>query len=88
MKYLPILHLSLLVLVLAIVIGTIVMVLIIRSITKPLKQLVTSSKQISEGDLTETIEIQSKDELGELGKSFNNMRFAQVSHPCHPGFRE
>ncbi|AMQ68867.1 methyl-accepting chemotaxis protein [Bacillus velezensis] len=70
---LPILHLSLLVLVLAIVIGTIVMVLIIRSITKPLKQLVTSSKQISEGDLTETIEIQSKDELGELGKSFNNM---------------
>ncbi|MBT2575583.1 methyl-accepting chemotaxis protein [Bacillus sp. ISL-51] len=70
---LPILHLSLLVLVLAIVIGTIVMVLIIRSITKPLKQLVTTSKRISEGDLTETIKIQSKDELGELGKSFNNM---------------
>ncbi|KXZ13330.1 chemotaxis protein [Bacillus nakamurai] len=70
---LPILHLSLLVLVLAIAIGTIVMVLIIRSITKPLKRLVTTSKRISEGDLTETIEIQSKDELGELGKSFNNM---------------
>lgn len=69
----PVLHLALIVLAAAIIIGVIVMTLIIRSITTPLKQLVGSSKRISEGDLTETIDIRSKDELGELGKSFNNM---------------
>lgn len=69
----PVLHLALIVLAAAIIIGIIVMTLIIRSITTPLKQLVGSSKRISEGDLTETIDIRSKDELGELGKSFNNM---------------
>ncbi|QIW82260.1 methyl-accepting chemotaxis protein [Bacillus tequilensis] len=69
----PVLHLALIVLAAAIIIGIIVMTLIIRSITLPLKQLVGSSKRISEGDLTETIDIRSKDELGELGKSFNNM---------------
>ncbi|MCY7763734.1 methyl-accepting chemotaxis protein [Bacillus spizizenii] len=69
----PVLHIALIVLTTAIIIGIIVMTLIIRSITTPLKQLVGSSKRISEGDLTETIDIRSKDELGELGKSFNNM---------------
>ncbi|MBY4602122.1 methyl-accepting chemotaxis protein [Bacillus sp. SPARC3] len=69
----PVLHIALIVLAAAIIIGIIVMTLIIRSITTPLKQLVGSSKRISEGDLTETIDIRSKDELGELGKSFNNM---------------
>ncbi|MCY8749295.1 methyl-accepting chemotaxis protein [Bacillus spizizenii] len=69
----PVLHIALIVLATAIIIGIIVMTLIIRSITTPLKQLVGSSKRISEGDLTETIDIRSKDELGELGKSFNNM---------------
>ncbi|MCY9192457.1 methyl-accepting chemotaxis protein [Bacillus spizizenii] len=69
----PVLHIALIVLAAAIIIGSIVMTLIIRSITTPLKQLVGSSKRISEGDLTETIDIRSKDELGELGKSFNNM---------------
>ncbi|WP_032726775.1 methyl-accepting chemotaxis protein [Bacillus sp. JZ76] len=69
----PVLHLALIVLAAAIIIGIIVMTLIIRSITTPLKQLVGSSKRISEGDLTETIDIRSKDELGELGNSFNNM---------------
>ncbi|KUP35848.1 methyl-accepting chemotaxis protein [Bacillus halotolerans] len=69
----PVLHLALIVLIAAILVGIIVMTLVIRSITTPLKQLVGSSKRISEGDLTETIDIRSKDELGELGKSFNNM---------------
>ncbi len=65
----PVLHIALIVLAAAIIIGIIVMTLIIRSITTPLKQLVGSSKRISEGDLTETIDIRSKDELGELGKA-------------------
>ncbi|WP_276732905.1 methyl-accepting chemotaxis protein [Bacillus sp. (in: firmicutes)] len=69
----PVLHLALIVLAAAIILGIIVMTFVIRSITTPLKQLVGSSKRISEGDLTETIDIRSKDELGELGKSFNNM---------------
>ncbi|MCY8931249.1 methyl-accepting chemotaxis protein [Bacillus atrophaeus] len=69
----PVLHLALIVLTAAIAAGLVVMTLIIRSITGPLKKLVASSKRISEGDLTETIDIRSKDELGDLGNSFNHM---------------
>nr|MBU6863969.1 HAMP domain-containing protein [Streptococcus oralis] len=38
-----------------------------------LKQLVISSKKISEGDLTESITVHSKDEIGQLGESYNEM---------------
>lgn len=64
---------GMIVLIASIVAGGILILFIVRSITKPLKRLVQSSKTISRGDLTETIEIHSKDELGELGESFNEM---------------
>ena len=46
---------------------------IVFGITKALKQMVASFQDIAEGegDLTKRIEIQSKDELAELGKWFN-----------------
>ena len=69
----PVLTMGMIVLAASIIIGGILILLIVRSITSPLKRLVRSSKQISGGDLTETIDIRSKDELGELGASFNEM---------------
>nr|MDH3098746.1 methyl-accepting chemotaxis protein [Bacillus velezensis] len=69
----PVLTMGMIVLARSIIIGGILILLIVRSITSPLKRLVRSSKQISGGDLTETIDIRSKDELGELGASFNEM---------------
>lgn len=54
------------VLAIAIGAGMTAIYFVIRSITKPLRRIVASAEKISEGDLTETIEINSKDELGVL----------------------
>ncbi|WIL35309.1 methyl-accepting chemotaxis protein TlpA [Bacillus stercoris] len=61
------------VLAIAIAAGMTAIYFVIRSITKPLGRIVASAEKISEGDLTETIEINSKDELGVLSESFNHM---------------
>lgn len=66
-------YIVLIVLVIVIIIGIIVMILIIWLIIMLLKQFVGFFKWISEGDLIEIIDICLKDELGEFGKSFNNM---------------
>ncbi|WHF26235.1 methyl-accepting chemotaxis protein [Bacillus altitudinis] len=57
----------------ALIIGGLIIFFILRSITKPLSELVVSSKKISEGDLTEHINVRSNDEIGQLGTSFNEM---------------
>ena len=61
------------VLAIAIGAGMTAIYFVIRSITKPLRRIVASAEKIREGDLTETIEINSKDELGVLSESFNHM---------------
>ncbi|WP_445487847.1 methyl-accepting chemotaxis protein [Niallia sp. 03133] len=57
----------------SIVVSSVIIYFIIISITRPLLRLVHSSKVISEGDLTEKITIKRKDEIGQLGESFNEM---------------
>ncbi|MED2211304.1 methyl-accepting chemotaxis protein, partial [Bacillus thuringiensis] len=57
----------------SLLLGGIVILFILRSIITPLRQLVISAQRISQGDLTEKIDIRSKDELGQLGGSFNTM---------------
>ncbi|QHQ56399.1 methyl-accepting chemotaxis protein TlpB [Bacillus velezensis] len=69
----PVLTLAVIILAIAIAAGMIFIYFVIRSITKPLKHLVASAEKISSGDLTETIDVSSQDELGVLGKSFNHM---------------
>ncbi|ARZ60841.1 methyl-accepting chemotaxis protein [Bacillus anthracis] len=69
----PIFYKTLTVIGISLIIGGVLIYFIIASIISPLKQLVISSKKISEGDLTETITVHSKDEIGQLGESFNEM---------------
>jgi methyl-accepting chemotaxis protein len=69
----PIFYKTMLILLLNIVIGAILVYFIIRSITKPLVNLVQVSKKISEGDLTQEVQIVRDDELGALARSFNQM---------------
>ncbi|MCQ2995751.1 methyl-accepting chemotaxis protein [Pseudomonas syringae] len=62
----------------AIMIGTIILSMFIaflftRSISAPVKKLVQSIKQISEGDLRSTVEVSGKDELTELQLSTDAM---------------
>lgn len=56
--------------------GAMLMYVVIRSITRPLAQLQHAADKISKGDVTEEIVIDSKDEIGQLGEHFNEMRKA------------
>ena len=47
--------------------------IISRMISKPLVKSVEFAKLVSQGDLTQTIEINQKDELGELAEALNSM---------------
>lgn len=44
-----------------------------RSITNPLRQLTTMAKKIAAGNLSQSVLVTSKDEVGELGSVFNDM---------------
>ncbi|PHB51293.1 chemotaxis protein [Bacillus toyonensis] len=69
----PIFYKTLTIIGASLLLGGIVILFILRSIINPLRQLVISAQRISQGDLTEKIDIRSKDELGQLGGSFNTM---------------
>jgi methyl-accepting chemotaxis protein len=55
------------------VISLILLHFIIRSISRPLNQLMRATETIRKGDLTEKVEVTSKDELGQLANGFNEM---------------
>ena len=58
------------------VIGVIIALLVIpvsRQITRPLKRLGRSAIRISEGDLSHRASVRGRDEIGELGQTFNRM---------------
>ena len=44
-----------------------------RTVTRPIKDLLAAARRISEGDLEARTEILTRDELQELGRSFNDM---------------
>ncbi|PLR94430.1 methyl-accepting chemotaxis protein [Bacillus sp. T33-2] len=69
----PILIGTVTVLAIATVFGAILAYFIIRSIARPLRRLVAVSEKIGAGDLTHKVELQTNDELGKLGASFDKM---------------
>lgn len=60
---------------LSIILGVLAAFMIIRSIVKPLNEMTERFWDIAEGegDLTHVIQLQSKDELGQMATSFNQM---------------
>jgi len=48
-------------------------VLVARTITKPVRQLVVSAEEIGRGNLDYRIEVGSQDEIGQLSRGFNEM---------------
>ncbi|MBP2242463.1 methyl-accepting chemotaxis protein [Cytobacillus eiseniae] len=70
----PIYYKTIVVIIIAMLIGGILVFFIIKSIVRPLKQLKDKAITISKGDLTEQIEILSNDEIGQLGIAFNEMQ--------------
>jgi two-component system sensor histidine kinase BaeS len=44
-----------------------------RTLTRPLRELTAATRAVAEGDLDQHVPVRSKDELGELAASFNQM---------------
>ncbi len=59
--------------ILAIALGALLGTLITRSIARPLARLARTADGIARGDLDQTLEIDSADELGDLARSFRQM---------------
>ncbi|NHN34488.1 methyl-accepting chemotaxis protein [Paenibacillus agricola] len=61
------------VMIVSILLGGLLVFGIVRSITKPLDQLMAATDKIAQGDLTEVIVVRSLDEIGKLSVSVSNM---------------
>ncbi len=57
----------------AVLAGLVLALLFSRSITDPLQDMVKATQRVSEGDLSQPVEIHSGDELAALGENFNQM---------------
>ena len=57
----------------AVVASIILGVLLARTLTRPIREITSATKKIARGDLEQQVPIRSKDELGELAASFNQM---------------
>lgn len=57
----------------SIVISTVLVYIFSRRLSKPLKEMRDAAKVIAGGEFDKRIEIQSRDEIGELARSFNQM---------------
>lgn len=55
------------------IIGLILAVLFTRSMSRPIQSLVEAMNRVETGDLSAKVELRRNDELGVLGRSFNNM---------------
>ncbi|MEO4055505.1 methyl-accepting chemotaxis protein [Solibacillus sp. CAU 1738] len=69
----PILKTTAIVVILSLIILGLYVVMIIRSITKPLKQITEAAVVMSSGDLRTELSIDKKDEVGVLSNSFQKM---------------
>lgn len=72
----PILKQSLIVIGISILAAAIIIVLMIRSFLIPLRKLQAGTRIVRDGDLTERVNLSSKDEFGELAQNFDQMTHA------------
>ncbi len=57
------------------VVGSILMlIIIVRAITKPVKKMQTGLEKIALGDISEKVEYQSQDEIGQMARSYRSMQ--------------
>lgn len=62
------------VLIIAVVFSVLINIFIARLITRPIKETIEIIKKVADGDLTQNISMDAKDEIGELVSSINTMR--------------
>ena len=59
--------------IICVILSLLIAFYVYRSIANPLKKLNESAKKLGDGDLEERTEVSSKDEIGQLAASFNEM---------------
>ncbi|WP_018886656.1 methyl-accepting chemotaxis protein [Paenibacillus massiliensis] len=69
----PILYTMWIVLGVSVIVMLVILVIVIRGITRPIEQMVVSTKRVSEGYLNEQINTRRKDEVGQLASNYNAM---------------
>ncbi|MBK5108223.1 MAG: HAMP domain-containing protein, partial [Anaerolineales bacterium] len=57
----------------AVLVSILLGVLLARTLTRSLRELTTATQKVARGDLEQQVPVRSKDELGELAASFNQM---------------
>lgn len=62
------------VLLVAVILSVLMNILITRLITQPIKETIEVIKKVADGDLTQEMNMDSKDEIGDLASSINAMR--------------
>ncbi|MFP3421144.1 methyl-accepting chemotaxis protein [Bacillus sp. SIMBA_154] len=69
----PVFHTAIIVFSVTLIVAGTLIFFIVRSISKRLSNLARFSKKVSNGDLRDKLQIQSDDEIGQVGKGFNTM---------------
>jgi methyl-accepting chemotaxis protein len=77
-------------LLISLILNGIMLAVTIRSITKNLKVMGKTAKNLAKGDLKSRVEIRTKDALGSLGKSFNKAmnRLSEMLQYVHKNLQE
>ncbi len=60
--------------ILAVILSIVVSMTVTRMILKPVRETINVMKKVADGDLTQNIDVESTDEIGELVESVNTMR--------------
>ena len=68
-----VIRLTIVFLVVGLIVGTALTVLIISSVTRPIRRVVSFTQNMAQGDLTDEFDIGQNDEIGVLGKALNDM---------------
>ncbi len=67
--------------ILVVFFGVIITTVLVQLIVRPIRRLVYGTRQIAQGNLNYEVQVSSKDEIGELAASFNQMTlFLKRSH--------
>ena len=56
-----------------ILVVAIVMLMFVRNITSPLQKMYVAAKEINEGDLSQVVEVDTEDEIGQVGNTINEL---------------
>ncbi len=62
------------ILLIAVILSVVTSILITKLITQPIKEAIEVIKKVADGDLTQEVNVDSKDEIGDLATSINTMR--------------